>query len=60
MSLWISVYCQKPIGQFRSSTLDRLIKRQMPDWAEYFLVVKVTEYSRAGEDSVFHLNYRVR
>ncbi|MEI8154018.1 MAG: hypothetical protein WCG92_20895 [Hyphomicrobiales bacterium] len=59
MSMWISVYCQKPIEKFRSSTLDRLIKRQMPDWAEYFPVVKVTEYRRAGEESLFHLNYRV-
>ena len=59
MSMWISVYCQQPVEKFRSSTLDRLIKRQMPDWAEYFPVVKVTEYRRAGEDSLIHLNYRV-
>lgn len=59
MSVWISVYCQKPIEKFRSSTLDRLIKRQMPDWAEYFPMVKVTEYRRAGADILFHLNYRI-
>ena len=60
MSRWISVYCQKPIKEFRSSTLDDLIKQKMPKWAEYFSVVKVTEYRRAGRGSLFHLNYRIR
>ena len=60
MSRWISVYFQKPIQEFRSSTLDDLIKQKMPKCAEYFSVVKVTEYRRAGRGSLFHLNYRIR
>ena len=57
MRMWISIYCQKLIEKFHSSTLDRVIKTQMPNWPEHYPVVKATEYHRAGHGSLFHLNY---
>jgi hypothetical protein len=57
MSLWISVYCRKRLGAMSASRLEKIIKRGMADWQDFFSRVTVTEPPPGN--GVLHFYYRL-